>query len=56
MIGISAMNELTKKVQFSFIKLFAAANKLKTFKLLNKNTISSKQIIVLCCIVNFEQF
>ena len=55
MIGTPAMNELTKKVQF-VIKFFVAAGKLNTFKLLNKNTMSPKRIMVLCCVVNFEQF
>ena len=36
------MNELTKKVKF-VIKFFVVADKLITFKLLNKNTISLKQ-------------
>ena len=49
------MNELTKMVQF-VIKVFVAANKLNTLKLLNKNTISPKRIMVLYCVVNFEQF
>ena len=26
-----------------------------TFKLLNKNTIKPKQIMFLCCVINFEQ-
>ena len=55
MIGTPTMNELTKKVQF-VIKFFVAAGKLNTFKLLNKNTMSPKRIMVLCCVVNFEQF
>ena len=53
MIGNPVMNKLTKKVQFA-IKYFVAADKLKTFKLLNKNTISPKRIMFLCCVVNFE--
>ena len=38
------------------MKFFVAADNLKTFKLLNKNTISPKRIMVLCCVVNFKQF
>ena len=38
------------------IKLFVAADKLNTFRLLNKNTTSGMGIMVLCCVVNFEQF
>ena len=48
MMGTSAMYELIKKLQF-VIKLFVAAGKLTRFKLLNKNTISSKRIMVSCC-------
>ena len=55
MIITSIMNELTKKMSF-IIKLFVAADKLNTLKLLNKITKSPKQIRVLRCIVNFEQF
>ena len=35
---------------------FVAADKLNTFKLLNKNLISPKRIMVLYSAVNFEQF
>ena len=37
------MNELTKKVKF-VIKFFDAADKLNTFRLLNKSTINLKPI------------
>ena len=55
MMGTAAMNKFQKKVQF-VIKLFVTANELTTLKLLNKILISLKLIMVLCCIVNFEQF
>ena len=38
------------------IKIFVAADKLNTFKLLNKNTMATKQIMILYCAVHFEQF
>ena len=38
------------------MKFFVAADKLNTFKLLNKNLISPKRIMVLYSAVNFEQF
>ena len=49
------MNELTMKVEF-VIKFLVAADRVNTFKLLNKSTIGPKRIMVLCCLVNFEQF
>ena len=45
MIGYVVLNELTK-VSF-VIKFSVAADKLNTFKLLNKNTITSKRIMVI---------
>ena len=38
------------------MKSFVAADKLNTFKVLNKKKISPKEIIVLFFIVNFYQF
>ena len=49
MIGTSAMKELTKK-------FFITADKLNTFSLLNKYTISPKPLIVLFCFVNLSNF
>ena len=37
-------------------RMSIAADKLNTLKLLSKNVISPKRIMVLCCAVNFEQF
>ena len=38
------------------MNFFVDADNLNTFKLLIKNTISPKRIMVLCCVVNSEQF
>ena len=38
------------------MKFFVAADKLNTFKVLNKKEISPKRIIVLFFVVNFDQF
>ena len=35
---------------------FVAADKLNTFKLLSKNIIRPKRIMVLWCVVNFKKF
>ena len=53
--GTSTMNDLTKKVKFCY-QVFCTADKLNTFKLLKKSTISPKRIMVLCCVGNYEQF
>ena len=53
--GTSTMNDLTKKVKFCY-QVFFTADKLNTFKLLKKSTISPKRIMVLCCVGNYEQF
>ena len=52
------MNELTKKVQFiiKFFVKYKLIDSLNTFKPLNKNRINPKRIMVLCCVVNFEQY
>ena len=46
---------LTKKVEF-VLRYFVAADKINTVRLLNKNTLIPRQIMVLPCVVNFEQF
>ena len=55
MIGNSVMNELKNELEL-VIKVFVAAGKLNTFRFLNENTITWKRIMVLYCLVNFEQF